>query len=232
MSDLNIVRISSLHDEEDDEPNDQANACFVSQSLEPLICEEQAMRGCDFEDGEYQSNEFPCDVDLLQMRLKSDFFLKANPKTLPFAQAFADDPALLAVEFGTAYHKITHIGLDRCGLSGHGCPTDHTCENIGDNPLVVSCVFQEPKLAENASSAANDFDILNEDDDEALDALYYVLAGIALVLVSTTLILVVKILAKVKTMEKLGTQPISDRKRGRDDSSSRTSQEGKSRSDV
>ena len=132
---------NGLPEEEVEEEGGDADACEVLNSIEPILCEEQAMRGCDFADGIYGTDEFPCDVNLLQMRLRSDFFLKANPVTLPFAEQFAANPALLAEEFGIAYHKVTHNGLDRCGLSGHGCPRGHICQRIGGT-LTDTCVLK------------------------------------------------------------------------------------------
>jgi hypothetical protein len=101
--------------------------CPMMQNIEPLLCEAQAMRGCDFVDGVYGLGESPCDIQLLQIRLKSDFFLKANHLLRPHAIAFANDPDLLAIEFANAYRKVMSLGLDRCGLNGHGCQTGTTC---------------------------------------------------------------------------------------------------------
>lgn len=126
--------------EHEEEEESGAITCPMLQSRLPLICEEQAMRGCEFADGSYDLAESPCDIDQLQMRLKSDFFLKENSELEPFATEFASDPALLAEQFGRAYHKITHLGLDRCGLSGHGCTAEGTvCQDPGQ-PTASVCV--------------------------------------------------------------------------------------------
>lgn len=129
------------------------SACPMMQSKVPLLCEEQAMRGCKFSDGTYKIDESPCDIENLQFRLKSDFFLKANPQLLPFAKEFASNPDLLAEKFGTAYHKVTHIGLDRCGLSGHGCSEGTTCSMTEASPL-ATCIIDQNKKSSRMSSDA------------------------------------------------------------------------------
>ena len=137
----NTVTYSSIEDpfvsgaveEEEEEHGSEIMACPMMRSQVPLICEEQAMRGCDLADGSYDLAESPCDIDQLQLRLKSDFFLKENAKLLPFARSFASEPDDLAEQFGMAYHKITHLGLDRCGMSGHGCTEGTVCETSDDN---------------------------------------------------------------------------------------------------
>jgi catalase (peroxidase I) len=120
------------------------STCRTEQSLDPINCEAQAMRGCDFEDGVYPIAAFPCDVNLLQMRLRSDFFLKVNVKMRPYAEKFANDHDLLAQEFGTAYRKLTHNGLDRCGLSGGACDSGTQCITQTDTEtgryLSSSCI--------------------------------------------------------------------------------------------
>jgi catalase (peroxidase I) len=120
------------------------STCKTELSEDPLNCEAQAMRGCNFADGVYNTSDSPCDVKLLKMRLRSDFFLKANPMTRPHAEAFATDPDLLAQEFGVAYRKLTHNGLDRCGLSGRGCDGNTKCitytDTVTDRYLSSSCV--------------------------------------------------------------------------------------------
>ena len=119
--------VSGAVEEEEEEHGSDMMACPMMRSQVPLICEEQAMRGCDFVDGSYDLAESPCDIDQLQLRLQSDFFLKENSKLLPFAKTFANKPDDLAEQFGIAYHKITHLGLDRCGMSGHGCTEGTVC---------------------------------------------------------------------------------------------------------
>jgi hypothetical protein len=127
---------ASATDEEHDEatvlPTSRATrlplmGCPIAQNREPLICEEQAMRGCDFDDGLYPLGQSPCDVEQLRFRLKSDFFLKSNEQLRPHAEAFARDADMLATEFGLAYRKVVHLGLDRCGWNGHGCQTGTVC---------------------------------------------------------------------------------------------------------
>jgi len=112
------------------EVGDVELACKQAQSEEPLLCEEQAMRGCEFADGAYQAGVLPCEGVVL--RLKSDFWLKKNPLMLPHAEAYAADAGLFAEQFGNAYHKLTHNGLARCGMSGHGCGEHSTCEQTRD----------------------------------------------------------------------------------------------------
>jgi len=150
----NTVSYTSIEDplasgakeeEEEEEEEVLVSSCAITRSRAPIVCEEQAMRGCEFDDGIYPLDWSPCDIDVLQLRLKSDFFLKVNPEMLPFAKKFAKDPDLLAEEFGLAYHKMTHNGLDRCGLSGHGCAAGHACKVVGDDPLSAICVFDGDK---------------------------------------------------------------------------------------
>jgi len=136
--------IGSVEEEhkEDEVHTSLAETCAIAQSGTPRICEDQAMRGCNFTDGVYSIDESPCDIDLLQLRLRSDFFLKVNPDLLPFSKLFARDPDLLAEEFGLAYHKITHSGLERCGLSGHGCAAGHRCKVVDNDPMTATCIFE------------------------------------------------------------------------------------------
>jgi type II secretory pathway pseudopilin PulG len=126
--------------------------CPIVQNREPLICEEQAMRGCDFVDGVYPLDQSPCDIGQLQLRLKSDFSLKANERLRPHAVAFADDADLLATEFGVAYRKVTHLGLDRCGLSGHGCQVGTACDASSSAAAATGggnvCVLDESYVEE------------------------------------------------------------------------------------
>jgi hypothetical protein len=102
------------------------------------------MRGCEFVDGVYNISVSPCDISLLQIRLRSDFFLKVNEQMRPYAETFANDHDLLAQEFGIAYHKLTHNGLDRCGLSGGACDANSQCITRTDTEsgryLSSSCV--------------------------------------------------------------------------------------------
>ncbi|KAL3908695.1 MAG: hypothetical protein SGARI_002948 [Bacillariaceae sp.] len=126
--------------EEEEEEEGEEDSCAIQNNEVPLICEEQARRGCDFEDGAYDASVPPCDINLLQFRLKSDFALKKNPALVPFAAGFAQDPDFLAEQFGIAYHKITHLGIDRCGLSGHGCTDGTECQQVGNHPYSKTCV--------------------------------------------------------------------------------------------
>lgn len=126
--------------------------CGTEQSTEPIVCEEQAMRGCNFAEGLYDVAESPCDVNLLQFRLRSDFFLKASPIMRPHAENFAADPDRLATEFGTAFRKLTHNGLDRCGIGGQGCDHGTKCEHFADTDtgrfLSARCVLDEESAVE------------------------------------------------------------------------------------
>ena len=177
---------------EEEEHGEEPNGCSLLLNRAPLICEEQAMRGCDFEDGNYQTSEFPCDVDSLQMRLRSDFFLKANPTLLPFTEQFANDPDALATEFGIAYHKITHLGLDRCGLSGHGCADGHMCEAMGDNAMTKTCIADQSLLP-----AANEPE---DEDDNRKDDLFVALLSAVLGFSIVVAIMVAVVLQKLQTM--------------------------------
>jgi Peroxidase len=119
---------SEDHAEEEEEHGSTFLGCpMMREHHEPLICEEQAMRGCDFADGIYGLGESPCDINHLQLRLKSDFFLKANAQLRPHADAFAADHEFWAAEFAVAYRKVMNLGLHRCGLSGHGCRPGTVC---------------------------------------------------------------------------------------------------------
>jgi len=180
-------------DEDGDSDSEGEEMCLVMKSEEPIDCESQAMRGCDFEDGLYSNNNSPCNVNLLQMRLKSDFFLKANAKMLPFAQGFAEDPDLLAEEFAVAYHKILHNGLNRCGISGHGCSEGHICKKVGDDASLASCVHE---------SYYDDAFVGNVEYDDSYEngAIYITLLSIVLVFGATTTALVALLLKKVNSM--------------------------------
>jgi len=167
----------AAHEEEEEEDASDLLACPIAMSRKALICEEQAVAGCDFDDGLYPVGSQPCEGDLL-MRLKSDFFLRENPVLEPHARAFAQDEDLLAATFGEAYHTLTHYGLDRCGMSGHGCAAGTTCAETRDSTgtlLYESCV--------------------PEDDDDNHNRLWYNLssaesAGVLALLLALALILV------------------------------------------
>jgi len=138
----NTVSYKSIPDRTGDvllEDKARSAQCALWRSRRPILCREQAMRGCDFRDGTYSNAEFPCNADLLQMRLPADFFLKTNPELLPHSTLFAENATLLAEEFGLAFQKITHLGLKRCGLGGHGCPAGHSCKIVGNNPHTAVC---------------------------------------------------------------------------------------------
>eukprot|EP01134_Creolimax_fragrantissima_P007288 CFRG7288T1 len=109
----------STAEEEEEESDDVTLEQLTNE--EPIKVETQAMRGtCEVVPGNYPAKQNPCDGDLI-FRLRADFFLRMNPVLEKHAQAFADDDELFAELFGQAYHKLTHLGLDRCGMSGHGC---------------------------------------------------------------------------------------------------------------
>jgi hypothetical protein len=154
----------------DEEPHDEdhLDVCAMENNEVTFICEEQAMRGCEFDDGVYGPNESPCDVDLLQFRLRSDFFLKEDPILRPFSAMFAEDDDLLAQEFAVAYHKLTHAGLTRCGLSGTGCGELGSCAEIFDpvtgRYLVSQCVFDPALFIEEDPDSTEE---LFEDEDDS-----------------------------------------------------------------
>jgi len=112
-------------EEEEEEEEEDGDACAIAESLEPLICEGQAMRGCAFEEGTYPSDAEPCPGVIF--RLTSDFWLRENPELAPHAEAYAADAARFNEAFGKAYHKITHAGLGRCGMTGRACAPGSSC---------------------------------------------------------------------------------------------------------
>ena len=146
------------HEEEETHTEEDESACALENNQHTFICEQQAMRGCDFEDGTYGPNELPCDSSLLHIRLKSDFILKVDPTLKPHSEAFAESDDYLAEEFAIAYHKLTHAGLNRCGLAGNldGCTSEYTtCVDTYDDTtgeyLRSECLLEEPELLENAA---------------------------------------------------------------------------------
>jgi Peroxidase len=176
---------SEDHAEEEEEHGSTSLGCpMMRESREPLICEEQAMRGCDFADGIYGLGESPCDIQRLQFRLKSDFFLKANAQLRPYAEAFAADHDLWATEFAVAYRKVMNLGLHRCGLSGHGCHPGTVCRaepvprsdgstpaigttasHIGAGSTSKMCMLDLAYVENLINDCCNDDD--EEDDDES-----------------------------------------------------------------
>jgi hypothetical protein len=175
------------------------NICAIRQSREPMKCEKQAMRGCWFPDGSYPLDESPCDIDKLQFRLRSDFSLKANPKLFPYAKAFAADADLLAEEFGQAYHKITHNGLNRCGLSGHGCAQGHICKSVVEgDPMTAMCVFNGTAAeASRASSMAEEYEAVDHDLEQPA---LIPLVSLTLGLVAITMVLGILTLIRVNKL--------------------------------
>ena len=146
------------HEEKDTHTVEEESACALENNQHTFICEQQAMRGCDFDDGTYGPNELPCDSSLLHIRLKSDFILKIDPTLKPHSEAFAESDDYLAEEFAIAYHKLTHAGLNRCGLVGNldGCTSEYaTCVDTYDDAtgeyLGSECLIEEPELLENAA---------------------------------------------------------------------------------
>jgi Peroxidase len=143
--------------------------CATLQSEEAIVCEEQAMRGCAFADGLYGIADSPCDISLLQFRVRADFFLRSNPTTRPYVDTFAKDANLLASEFGNAYHKLTHNGVGRCGLNGHGCPSNYKCVHAKEvdtgRYLSSSCVF----LLDTAGNGAGSY---SSDEENSKDSSY------------------------------------------------------------
>lgn len=132
--------------EEEQGDEDEEDVCEVVLSEVTFICEEQAMRGCMFDDGAYSPDTFPCDMATIQFRLRSDFFLKADPLLRPYVAEFAANDDLLAETFGRAYHKMTHAGLYRCGLAGF-CGEGSVCREVQDpntgEYLASECIFDE-----------------------------------------------------------------------------------------
>ncbi|KAL3927984.1 MAG: hypothetical protein SGBAC_012853, partial [Bacillariaceae sp.] len=194
--------------EEEEEAEGEVDACLVASSGEAMICEEQAMRGCDFEDGVYAIDASPCDINLLQMRLKSDFFLKANEAMMPYAETFASYPDVLAEEFGKAYHKITHNGLERCGLSGHGCPEGYSCQQLGEDTLTQACVFDAAEQNGSSAGSTEDDEALGTsaaesatsryvDDDDDKDSVFIGLLAVVMFIGCVTLALVFMVFGKL-----------------------------------
>lgn len=184
---------SGAIEEEEEHSDGIPLGCPIMQSREPLICEEQAMRGCDFADGPYGLGVSPCDINLLQMRLKSDFFLKANPSLLPYTEAFAEDADKLAVDFGNAYRKVTHLGLDRCGMSGYGCKEGTVCS--------PSLATAEPFIGSEVCVLDENFVELQQDDDDSSSKLSD--GTVRTILVALALIAVGSIMAACVMWSKL-----------------------------
>ena len=186
---------------QEEEADEDKDVCSVDLSAVPFICEEQAMRGCSFDDGAYSPDTFPCDMATIQLRLKSDFFLKADPNLRPFAAEFAANDDLLAETFGRAYHKMTHAGLYRCGLSGF-CGSGAYCHELMDPItglyLKSECIFNE-SLSTN--DAMVDLEGGGDDEEWALDKTGSIAALVALGLLflSNTVLLATHFLA-VKEM--------------------------------
>jgi len=139
--------------------DEDADVCAVARSLEPLICEGQAMRGCAFEAGVYPSDAEPCPG--VEIRLTSDFWLRENEALAPHARAYAADAALLNEAFAKAYHKITHAGLDRCGMTGRACAPGTACvrtEDASGALLTEQCEPDGslPRAATNKKTTRND----------------------------------------------------------------------------
>lgn len=176
----------SLVDEEEEHGNEISLGCPMMRSKEPLICESQGMRGCDFKDGSFPLGTSPCDASLLQIRLVSDFFLKKNPYLRRHAEIFAVDADKLAIEFGNAFHKVTHLGMDRCGMNGHGC---------GEGTLCKASLTKHEYIPSSGSKVC----VLDEDFMEQQESLFGLSADVArfilftaalVVLVSVTTVIV------------------------------------------
>jgi len=189
---------SDEEDEDSDDEGDEPKGCQVLKSQKPLDCQSQALRGCDFEDGNYATNEFPCDLNLLQMRLKSDFMLKALARNLAFAQEFVADPELLAEEFGKGFHTLTHNGLNRCGLSGHGCSEGHVCTQMTDNALATTCVYDGLPPVNNVTIVEKPTAVDSEEDDG--NTVYVTLVSITLACSVITMVAVAFVLKKVNAV--------------------------------
>eukprot|EP00632_Arachnochrysis_sp_CCMP2950_P015356 CAMPEP_0185689408 /NCGR_PEP_ID=MMETSP1164-20130828/430_1 /TAXON_ID=1104430 /ORGANISM="Chrysoreinhardia sp, Strain CCMP2950" /LENGTH=502 /DNA_ID=CAMNT_0028355899 /DNA_START=84 /DNA_END=1592 /DNA_ORIENTATION=- len=181
-------------EEHDEEPGDpDALACPIAKSKAAFICEEQAIAGdCTFEDGLYDVGATPCaDGRDLVFRLKSDFFLRANPALAPHAATFRDDPDLYVETFGVAYHKLTHLGLERCGMMGHGCPDGSSCFSTlapdGLHVLYEDCHPDAPGTQEPGGSG-------DRDDNDQHSREWYNLSTSASI-VAITLLLVCGVVA-------------------------------------
>ena len=113
------------------------------------------MRGCAFEEGVYPSDTVPCPG--VEIRLTSDFWLRENEELAPHARAYAASPDLLNEVFGKAYHKITHAGLDRCGMTGGACASGTTCVQTTDASgtlLTEQCEPDGDSLPQGAAGGA------------------------------------------------------------------------------
>jgi len=189
---------SDENSSDSDDAGAEPKGCQILKSHKPRECQSQALRGCDFEDGVYRTDEFPCDINLLQMRLKSDFMLKAKSKNMAFSQEFTNDPALLAQEFGKAYHILTHNGLNRCGLSGHGCATDHTCKQMSNHVLSATCTHNN--AVHNKTKCTDLSSINNEPDTDNRNTIYITLMSLILVFSTATTVLVLFLYKKVRNI--------------------------------
>lgn len=189
-------------EEEEHEEEEEENVCEVHHSEIPFICESQAMRGCDFEDGAYPPNN-PSIIGC-QFRLKSDFFLKADPGLRPLSVSFAEDDDLLAEEFGKAYHKLTHAGLSRCGLSGFGCGEGGVCKNALDvhGHYLSSYCEIESATAAAVTDGIDSAEALDEADDSDEDGFSLGSFGsvIALVAIAILALVVVVLMVKLNTV--------------------------------
>ena len=169
--------------------------CGTEKSEVAIVCEEQAMRGCDFDDGLYNISASPCNIAVLQMRVRAEFFMKANPKMRPYVETFADNADLLAEEFAAAFMKLTHNGLERCGLNGHGCGANAECVQYADTEtgryLSSRCVYYsaptggegESYMATKGGGVSNDSWSLGHGGSIAVLVLWFI-TGIVLVWVA------------------------------------------------
>jgi hypothetical protein len=196
--------VNGVIEDEAEHDEDHLDVCAMEHNDVTFICEQQAMRGCDFEDGVYGPIDFPCDINLLQFRLRSDFFLKVDRILRPFSAMFAEDDDLLAQEFGVAYHKLTHAGLTRCGLSGTGCGEMGSCTEIMDpvtgRYLTAECIF-DPALFTEDDAAADLLEDEQDDDDEwhlGKEGSIASLVAIGLLSLSTTILTVKHLTANKK----------------------------------
>ena len=94
----------------------------------------------------------------VEIRLTSDFWLRENEELAPHARAYAASPDLLNEVFGKAYHKITHAGLDRCGMTGGACASGTTCVQTKDEAsgavLTEQCEPDGNSLPQGAAGGA------------------------------------------------------------------------------
>lgn len=184
---------AGAEEEEEEEEKEELSVCAVENSVVPFICEAQAMRGCDFADGPYP----PLDPAIIPciFRLKSDFFLKEDPVLRPLSVSFAEDDELLAEQFGTAYHKLTHAGLFRCGLSGFGCDAGSTCKHIYEDDghyLTSYCEVDD--------TTQNDL-LLGDEDDFALSSGGSIAALVAIAILALSLLVALVSLSKRKATD-------------------------------